>query len=221
MGELEKILFIINRWGYLNLEQIALLLNKNIKTIQLQKEKLIKLKMLNVDTLPKKNYFTLTSKAQSHLGREHKKAIKVNYYELVHQDMLIKWLVTQTNIKHYQTERELKMANGNFNAYPDLIITKTDNSEIYVEFERTRKSPDRFRTKLINLREWLVNGGKIHWVTPAPPLASWLATQINIISAFPIQHTYEIWNNKEENALKFLDKDKNKALIKKTKNNKK
>ncbi|WP_342276333.1 hypothetical protein [Spiroplasma endosymbiont of Nebria brevicollis] len=77
MGELEKILFIINRWGYLNLEQFALLLNKNIKTIQLQKEQLIKLKMLNVDTLPKKNYFTLTSKAQSHLGREHKKSIQV------------------------------------------------------------------------------------------------------------------------------------------------
>ncbi|QCO23186.1 hypothetical protein SRED_003048 (plasmid) [Spiroplasma melliferum] len=44
MGELEKILIMINRWGYLNLEQIALLLNKNIKTIQLQKEKLINLK---------------------------------------------------------------------------------------------------------------------------------------------------------------------------------
>ncbi|MBH8623167.1 MULTISPECIES: hypothetical protein [Spiroplasma] len=51
MGELEKILIIINRWGYLNLEQVALLLSKNIKTIQLQKEKLVKLKMLNVDTL--------------------------------------------------------------------------------------------------------------------------------------------------------------------------
>ncbi|PWF94166.1 hypothetical protein SMH99_25850 [Spiroplasma poulsonii] len=54
MGELEKILIMINRWGYLNLEQITLLLNKNIKTIQLQKEKLVKLKMLNVDKLPKK-----------------------------------------------------------------------------------------------------------------------------------------------------------------------
>ncbi len=126
MGELEKILFIINRWGYLNLEQIALLLNKNIKTIQLQKEKLVKLKMLNVDTLPKKNYYTLTSKAQSHLGREHKKSIKVNYYELQHQDMLTKWLIAQNDIISYQTERELKMENGNLNAYPDLIITKTD-----------------------------------------------------------------------------------------------
>lgn len=54
MGQLEKILFIINRWGYLNTEQIALLLNKNIQTIETQKKKLLKLKMLNVDTLPKK-----------------------------------------------------------------------------------------------------------------------------------------------------------------------
>ncbi|MBP1525680.1 MAG: hypothetical protein H9Q65_03910 [Spiroplasma ixodetis] len=43
MGELEKILFIINRWGYLNTEQIALLLNKNIQTIETQK-KAIKIK---------------------------------------------------------------------------------------------------------------------------------------------------------------------------------
>lgn len=116
MGELEKILIMINRWGYLNLEQVALLLNKNIKTIQLQKAKIINLKMLNVDKLPKKNYYTLTGKAQSHLGRAHKKSIKVNYYELQHQDMLIKWLCIQTDITHYQTERELKMENGNLNA---------------------------------------------------------------------------------------------------------
>ncbi|MBH8623509.1 hypothetical protein [Spiroplasma sp. hyd1] len=194
MGELEKILIMINRWGYLNLEQIALLLNKNIKTIQLQKAKLINLKMLNVDMLPKKNYYTLTSKAQSHLGRVHKKSIKVNYYELQHQDMLIKWLVAQTDIEHYQTERELKMENFNLNVYSDLIITKSDDSEIYVEFERTRKSPDRFRTKLINLREWLVAGGKIHWITPTQTLATWIKNQINNIGAYPSQHNYEIWN---------------------------
>ena len=58
------------------------------------------------------------------------------------------------------------MENGNLNAYPDLIITQSDDSEIYVELERTRKSPDWFKTKLINLREWLVAGGKIHWITP-------------------------------------------------------
>ncbi|MBW3059307.1 hypothetical protein D6D54_07700 [Spiroplasma poulsonii] len=194
MGELKKILIMINRWGYLNLEQIALLLNKNIKTIQLQKEQLVNLKMLNVDTLPKKNYYTLTSKAQSHLGRIHKKSIKVNYYELQHQDMLIKWLCSQTDIEHYQTERELKMENGNLNAYPDLIIGKNADSEIYVEFEHTRKSPDRFRTKLINLRSWFVAGGKIHWITTIQTLANWIKNQINTIGAYLPQHTHEIWN---------------------------
>ncbi|UNF62746.1 hypothetical protein [Spiroplasma poulsonii] len=144
--------------------------------------------------MPKKNYYTLTSKAQSHLGRVNKKSIKVNYYELQHQDMLIKWFCSQTDIIHYQTERELKMENGNLNVYPDLIITKSNDSEIYVEFERTRKSPDRFRTKLINLREWLAAGGKIHWITPTQTLATWIENQINTIGAYPPRHTYEIWN---------------------------
>ncbi|WP_127093353.1 hypothetical protein [Spiroplasma poulsonii] len=97
------------------------------------------------------------------------------------QDMLIKWLCSQTDIENYQTERELKMKNGNLNTYPDLIITKNDDSEIYVEFERTRKSPERFRTKLINLCEWLVVGGKIHWITPIQTLAIWIENQINNI----------------------------------------
>lgn len=197
MGEQEKVLLMINRWGYLNTEQISLLLNKKENITYKFVMKLVSNKFLNVDTLPKKNYYTLTSKAQSHLGREHKKSIKVNYYELPHQDMLIKWLCNQTDIEHYQTEREIKMENGNLNAYPDLIITKNDDSEIYVEFERTRKSPDRFRTKLINLREWLVDDGKIHWITPTQILANWIETQINTIGAYPLQHTYEIWNNKE------------------------
>ncbi|RUO86535.1 hypothetical protein [Spiroplasma endosymbiont of Megaselia nigra] len=197
MGEQEKILLMINRWGYLNTEQISLLLNKKENNTYKFVMKLVNLKMLNVDILPKKNYYTLTSKAQSHLGRVHKKSIKVNYYELSHQDMLIKWLCNQTYIIHYQTERELKMENGNLNAYPDLIITKSDDSEIYVEFERTRKSPDRFRTKLINLREWLVDGGKIHWITPTQTLATWIKNQINIIGAYSPQNTYEIWNKEK------------------------
>ncbi|MFX4057597.1 MAG: hypothetical protein EHV01_004695 [Spiroplasma sp. hy2] len=89
------------------------------------------------------------------------------------------------------------MENGNLNAYPDLIIIKNNDSEIYVEFERTRKSPDRFRTKLINLREWLAVGGKIHWITLTQTLANWIENQINTIGAYPIQHTYEIWNNEK------------------------
>nr|WP_168175913.1 hypothetical protein [Spiroplasma melliferum] len=36
------------------------------------------------------------------MGEFIKKNIKVNYYELAHQDMLIKWLCSQTDIEHYQ-----------------------------------------------------------------------------------------------------------------------
>lgn len=105
MGEQEKILFMINRWEYLNTQQIALLLNKKENITYKFIMKLVSNKFLNVDTLPKKNHYTLTSKAQTNLGREHKKSIKVNYYELHHQNMLIKWLCSQTDIIQYQTER--------------------------------------------------------------------------------------------------------------------
>lgn len=76
MGEQEKILIMINRWGYLKIEQIALLVNKKENITYKFIMKLVSNKFLNVDTLPKKNYYTLTSKAQSHLRREHKKILK-------------------------------------------------------------------------------------------------------------------------------------------------
>jgi len=49
-----KILEIINRWGYLNTEQIALLLNKNIHTIKSAIDDLVPKKLLRVDQLTKK-----------------------------------------------------------------------------------------------------------------------------------------------------------------------
>jgi hypothetical protein len=175
----------------------SLLVNKKKRATEELLKTLHKKGLIKVDKHTHRNIYLLSHKGNTFAGREHKKSIKINCYELPHQDMLIKWLVVQNDIEQYQTEREQKMANGNLNVYPDLIITKTEDSEIYVECERTRKSPERFRSKLINLREWLVAGGKIHWVTLTPSLASWLATQINIIGAFPTQHTYEIWYNKE------------------------
>lgn len=197
MTESLKILDLLNKWGYLTAEQIALLLNKPIESAKTNLKTLQKKQLYKIDKTTRKNIYFLSHKGNTFVGRVHKKSIKVNYYELAHQDMLIKWLCSQTDIEHYQTERELKMENGNLNAYPDLIITKNDDSEIYVEFERTRKSPDRFRTKLINLREWLVAGGKIHWITPTQAIANWIENQINTIGAYEKQHTYEIWNNKE------------------------
>lgn len=63
MGEQEKILIMINRWGYLNTEQISLLVNKKENVTYKFVMKLVSNKFLNMDTLPKKNYYTLTSKA--------------------------------------------------------------------------------------------------------------------------------------------------------------
>lgn len=197
MGEQEKVLIMINRWGCLNTEQVSLLVNKKKRATEELLKTLHKKGLIKIDKHTHRNIYLLSHKGNTFVGRDHKKSIKINCYELPHQDLLIKWLVSQNDVEHYQTERELKMANGNLKAYPDLIITKTEDSEIYVEFERTRKSPDRFRSKLINLRPWLVVGGKIHWVTPTPSLASWLATQINIMGAFPTRHTYEIWYNND------------------------
>ncbi|QIA69929.1 hypothetical protein GL982_10820 (plasmid) [Spiroplasma citri] len=55
------------------------------------------------------------------------------------------------------------MENGNLNAYPDLIITKNDDIEIYVEFERTQTlanwiqlqiDKDDFKTELQQVIIW-------------------------------------------------------------------
>lgn len=179
MGESLKILDLLNKWGYLTAEQIALLLNKPIESAKTNLKTLYKKQLYKIDKTTRKNIYVLTHKGNSFLGRVHKKSIQINFNELPHQDMLIKWLVAQSDIEHYQTERELKMENGNLNAYPDLIITKNDDSEIYVEFERTQKSPSRFKKKLDGHTKWLRNGGQIYWITPTQTLANWIQRQID------------------------------------------
>ncbi|KAI92016.1 replication-relaxation family protein [Spiroplasma melliferum] len=179
MTESLKILDLLNKWGYLTAEQIALLLNKPIESAKTNLKTLQKKQLYKIDKTTRKNIYFLSHKGNTFVGRVHKKSIKVNYYELAHQDMLIKWLCSQTDIEHYQTERELKMENGNLNAYPDLIITKNDDSEIYVEFERTQKSPSRFKKKLDGHTKWLRNGGQIYWITPTQTLANWIQRQID------------------------------------------
>ncbi|WP_151202557.1 hypothetical protein [Spiroplasma phoeniceum] len=126
-----------------------------------------------------------------------KKAIKINCYEMPHQDMLIKWLCSQTDIEHYQTERELKMENGNLNAYPDLIVYKTDGTIQLVEFERTRKTPERFFKKLQGLVEYYKQNYTVHWITPTQTLANWIQNQVNKWQAPHELNTYEILNNKD------------------------
>ncbi|QIA67972.1 hypothetical protein [Spiroplasma citri] len=74
-------------------------------------------------------YYYLSHKGNTFVGREHKKAIKINCYEMPHQDILIKWLVAQTDIEHYQTERELKIENGNLKEIPHLLIETINNKK--------------------------------------------------------------------------------------------
>lgn len=179
MTESLKILDLLNKWGYLTAEQIALLLNKPIESAKTNLKTLQKKQLYKIDKTTRKNIYFLSHKGNTFVGRVHKKSIQINFNELPHQDMLIKWLVAQSDIEHYQTERELKMENGNLNAYPDLIITKNDDSEIYVEFERTQKSPSRFKKKLDGHTKWLRNGGQIYWITPTQTLANWIQRQID------------------------------------------
>ncbi|QIA69852.1 hypothetical protein GL982_10600 (plasmid) [Spiroplasma citri] len=122
-----------------------------------------------------------------------KETIKINCYEMPHQDILIKWLVAQNDIEHYQTERELKIENGNLKTYPDLIIYKTDGTIQLVEFERTRKTLERFRKKLDGLRKYYKDNYQVHWITPIQRLSNWIATQINNY-AWQELKTHEIWN---------------------------
>ncbi|MBW1242397.1 MAG: hypothetical protein EIB84_06445 [Spiroplasma poulsonii] len=58
------------------------------------------------------------------------------------------------------------MENGNLNAYPDLIVYKNDGTIQLVEFERTRKIPERFRKKLDGLRKYYKDNYQIHWIIP-------------------------------------------------------
>ena len=193
MGEQEKILLMINRWGYLNTVQSGLLVNKKKRASEELLKTLHKKGLIKVDQHTHRNIYYLSHKGNTFVGREHKKAIKINCYEMPHQDMLIKWLVAQNDIEHYQTERELKMENGNLNAYPDLIVYKTDGTIQLAEFERTRKTPERFRKKLDGLRKYYKDNYQVHWITPTQTLANWIENQINNY-AWQELNTYQIRN---------------------------
>ncbi|WJG71486.1 BlaI/MecI/CopY family transcriptional regulator [Spiroplasma ixodetis] len=67
-----KILEIINRWGYLNTEQIALLLNKNNATVDTLIRILNNKKLIRVDQLTRKNIYILSSLGNRKLGKKVK-----------------------------------------------------------------------------------------------------------------------------------------------------
>lgn len=179
MVESTKIMNLINKWGYLSADQISILLNKHIEAVKMLLRNLNRKNMIKIDNTTRKNYYMLTHKGNSYLGREHKKTIRINYNEIPHQATLIKWLLTVNHIIDYKTERELKIDNGNLKSYPDLLITTDDEIEIYIEFERTRKSPTAFQKKIDGHYEWLKNGKNIIWIVPNQTLANWIKKQLD------------------------------------------
>ncbi|WP_342253987.1 hypothetical protein [Spiroplasma endosymbiont of Zeiraphera isertana] len=115
------------------------------------------------------------------------KTIKINYNELKHQDMLIKWLVKQNDILSYQTEKELKREAyleknewGNRDlkkGYPDLLVHYEDK-EMIIELERTCKSKENFEDKIDGLRSYLRNGLDVLWLVPNQKMLKFIYEQI-------------------------------------------
>ncbi|MBP1525247.1 MAG: hypothetical protein H9Q65_05255 [Spiroplasma ixodetis] len=173
-----KILEIINRWGYLNTEQIALLLNKNIHTIKSAIDELVPKNLLRVDQLTRKNIYMLSSLGNRKLGKKSK-SIRINYNELKHQDLLIKWLCQQSDILSYQTEKELKVESYREKGYPDLLV-HYENKIMIIEFERTRKTKQRMRQKFDGLRHYCKNGYEVLFLVPNESMKKFVDEQIKI-----------------------------------------
>lgn len=198
-----KILKIISRWGYLNKEELSLLLNKEMEAINSLLKYLISKKLIRIDKLTRKNYYMLSSLGNNKLGKGNK-TIKINYNELAHQDLLIKWLCKQNDIVSYQTERELKAEGhlikdvwGNTKSkqgYPDLLV-HYENKDIIIELERTRKSKDNFKLKLNNLRSYLLQNIHIKWLVPNEKIKKFIDEQIQTYNWKIEQHHIEIFNN--------------------------
>lgn len=188
-----KILELINRWGYLNTYQIALLLNKNYFTVDDSIRELVKKKLLKVDQLTRKNIYILSSLGNCKLGKKSK-SIKINYNELAHQDLLIKWLAQQNGIISYQTERELKTESPREKGYPDLLVHYEDK-EMIIELERTRKSKDRFESKLDSYYRDLQNGKEILWLIPNESMKKFVHKQLQAYNWKLDQHQIEIFND--------------------------
>ena len=198
-----KILKIINRWGYLNKEEIALLLNKNVEATKTLLRVLINKKLIRIDNLTRKNYYMISSLGNNKLGQGNK-ITKINYNELAHQDLLIKWLAQQNDILSYQTEKELKTEGhlikdvwGNTKSkqgYPDLLVHYEDKDMI-IEFERTRKSKDKFKLKLNNLRSYLLQNIHVLWLVPNESMKKFVDEQIQTYNWKIEQNHIEIFND--------------------------
>ncbi|MBP1525867.1 MAG: hypothetical protein H9Q67_05155, partial [Spiroplasma ixodetis] len=160
-----KILEIINRWGYLNSYQIALLLNKDIETVKTHLRFIKQKQLILINKVTRKNIYYLSNLGKRYLGKENNKS-KLNLNQLAHQDLMIKWLSTQKDIASYENELELKSWNSKQERYPDLMIEYENGTKVWVEIERTRKSKERIEDKLDNMREHIKENHKVIWVVP-------------------------------------------------------
>ncbi|WJG71473.1 hypothetical protein SIXOD_v1c29270 (plasmid) [Spiroplasma ixodetis Y32] len=191
--EMLKILEIINRWGYLNTEQISLLLKKHIRAVDTLLRDLMTKKLIRVDQLTRKNIYTLSSLGNRKLDKAST-SIRINYNELIHQDLLIKWLCQQSDILSYQTERELKSESPREKGYPDLLV-HYENKDMIIELERTRKTIKRFEDKLDGLRQYLKQNIHIMWLVPNQNMKKFVDEQIKSYNWKLEQHHIEIYNH--------------------------
>lgn len=186
-----KILEIINRWGYLTSYQISDLLQKKQKATERLIAIIVSKKLLQVDQLTNKNIYILSSLGNRKLGKESR-SIRINYNELAHQDLLIKWLCQQNDIVSYQTEKELKAESPREKGYPDLLV-HYENKEMIIELERTRKSKERFESKLDSYYRDLQKGKEILWLVPNESMKKFITEQIQNYNFKTELHHIEIF----------------------------
>lgn len=189
--EMIKIMNMIDRWGYLNKFQIALLLNKHVQAVETLLRDLMTKKLVRIDRLTIKNIYTISSLGNRKLGKGST-SIKINYNELTHQDLLIKWLCQQKDILSYQTEKELKAENPKEKGYPDLLV-HYENKEMIIELEQTRKSKELFESKLDSYYRDLQKGKKILWLVPNENMKKFINEQIKTYNFKNEQHHIEIF----------------------------
>ncbi len=168
--QVQKLLIsLIEKWGYLNVNQISTLLNRNIGTTRIILKKMVNKGLLKEIKI-NKIYYLLTSKALHFTNKKTNNLLKINIGELEHLENLIivlKSLQKKYKVLDYQTERdqkkEFKGKNLRNNKFCDLIIF-TENETYYIEYERRYKDINRYKKIFSNFRS-LIKENKIIYIS--------------------------------------------------------
>jgi len=78
--------------------------------------------------------------------------------------------------------------------YPDLLV-HYEGKDMIIEFERTRKSKDKFKLKLNNLRSYLLQNIHILWLVANESMKKFVDEQIKAYNWKLEQHHIEIFKN--------------------------